>query len=42
MSAFHELIAVANALTWPGAFAIVGVAVAAACALVGALWSVNR
>lgn len=31
MTTFNTLITVANTLTWPGAFAIVGCAIAAAC-----------
>lgn len=36
---FHELIAAANSLSWPGAFALVGCAVALAAVLITAIRS---
>lgn len=37
-----QIIAVVNTLTWPGAFAIVGCAVAIAACLVAPFWALTK
>lgn len=41
MNCTSTLLGVANTLTWPGAFALVGVAIAAAFAIAAIFWSIR-